>query len=327
MVKGLLAAVEKKYALTIQHFEVIRDTTRTFVLKVIAEQGIFILKSMYTDEHRLQFILEAEDFIRSRGIKIPSVLLTNENKLYFTYKGEYFVLQQWICAVPYRLTSIDKTVRLAQLLGEIHSFTKGYQPSFGPFYYGAAKWEQEYEENVGYLESWRIDSLKIEEEWKLSVLEYLDFFISTGTYVKENVKTNIIFHSWNENHPNLVLSHSDFHTQNVLMDESLDLHIIDWEFVRLDFPSRDINRLLYAMLKKSTAWNHQVFNTMMRAYLNRNWLSDQEMKLMYLDLAFPHNFCRNLIWGKFARMTVNQIKDLLQKEYDKTVYLLDCYKK
>ena len=51
----------------------------------------------------------------------------------------------------------------------------------------------------------------------------------------------------------------------------------------------------------------------------------QEMKLMYLDLAFPHNLCRNLFWGKFNRMTVNQVKDLLQKEQEKTVYLLESY--
>ena len=80
MVNELLAIVENMYALAILQVEVIRDTSRTFVVKVTATQGIFILKRMYTNENRLRFMLEAEDFLRSRGIKIPFVYQTNENK-------------------------------------------------------------------------------------------------------------------------------------------------------------------------------------------------------------------------------------------------------
>lgn len=325
MVNELLAIVENMYALAILQVEVIRDTSRTFVVKVTATQGIFILKRMYTNENRLRFMLEAEDFLRSRGIKIPFVYQTNENKKYFIYKGDSYVLQQWIDAVPYPLTSLDKTVRLAELLGKIHAISKEYQPSFALVNYGCSRWEQEYEEALRYLERWKNDSSLKEEPWRWAVLTYIDFYITTGKYVVELVGSNPCFLSWNINQPNFVLSHNDFHTQNILLSESFDIYIIDWEFVRSDFPSRDINRLLYAMLKKSRAWNHQVFIKVMRSYLNQNRLSMQEMKLMYLDLAFPHNLCRNLFWGKFNRMTVNQVKDLLQKEQEKTVYLLESY--
>lgn len=327
MDNGLLAAVENKYGLTIQLVEVIRDTSRTFVVKITATQGIFILKRMYIDEHRLQFILEAEDFLRSRGIHIPTIYPTNTNKKYFTYKGYKCVLQQWICAVPYPLTSLDKTLRLAEILGNIHAISKEYQPAFASFCNGSARWEREYEEALRYLERWKNSSSFADEPWRTAVLAYIDFYITTGKYVLENIRENAYFLSWKENQPNFVLSHNDFHTQNILLHESIDIYIIDWEFVRLDFPSRDINRLLYAMLRKSRAWNHQVFIKVIRAYLKQNKLSNHEMKLLYLDLAFPHNLCRNLIWGKFNRMTGDQINDLLQKEQDKTVYLLEAYRK
>ncbi|CAN7539506.1 phosphotransferase [Paenibacillus sp. LjRoot153] len=296
-------------------------------MKITTNQGNFILKRMQMDEHRLQFMVETEDFLRCRGINIPTVYQTNENKKYMMYKGYFYVLQEWISAAPYSLTSLDHVVRLADLLGRMHAISTEFQTSHSLLRTWRAKWRQEYEEALHFLENWKTNHAIVEEPWRKAVLAYIDFYMRTGEFVIENVKQHECCSSWVGENIHVVLSHHDFHTQNILVDVAGNIYIIDWEFVRFDLPSRDMNRLLYAMLKKSRAWNHRAFLKVMRAYLNKNKLSKQDMKLLYLDLAFPHNLCRNLIWGKFSCMTVNQINDLLQKDMEKTHYMLESYLK
>ncbi|KRE93398.1 hypothetical protein ASG89_07885 [Paenibacillus sp. Soil766] len=327
MGKGLLAEVAVKYDLSIQQVELIRNTSRSYVMKITARQGNYILKRMQMDECRLQFMVDSEDFLRCRGINIPTIYQTNEHKNYMKYKGCFYVLQQYICAVSYPLINLDNVIRLADLLGRMHVISKAFQVSHGQIRCGAAKWEQEYEETLYFMGIWRDKQSCAEEPWSNAVLSYIDFYMRTGEFVKENVKQQACCMDWREVHTHLVLSHHDFHSQNILLDEVGEIYFIDWEFVRIDLPSRDLNRLLYAMIKKSRAWNHRAFLKVMRAYLRMNKLSKQEMKLLYLDLAFPHNLCRNLIWGNFSCMTVNQINDLLQKEMEKTQYMLESYLK
>ncbi|NOU64785.1 CotS family spore coat protein [Paenibacillus sp. LMG 31461] len=325
MGKGLLAEIAINYDLSIKQVERIRNTSRSYVMKITTDQGSFILKRMNMDEYRLQFILETEEFLKCRGINIPSVYQTNENKNYVRYKGYFYVLQEWICAVPYPLSSLEHVIRLADLLGRMHAISKEYQYSQDLVRIGGTNWEQEYKEALHFLGKWRDVNACVDEPWRKAVLAYVDFYMRTGEFVKENVRQQECCNVCGETHIDVVISHHDFHTQNILLDEIGNIYMIDWEFVRFDLPSRDINRLLYAMIKKSRAWNHHAFLKVMRAYLKRNTLSKREMKLLYLDLAFPHNLCRNLIWGKFNHMTVNQINELLQKDMGKTQYMIESY--
>ncbi|OAS16469.1 phosphotransferase [Paenibacillus oryzisoli] len=323
MENELLAEIADTYGLSIKQVETIRDTSRSYVLKITATQGSFVLKRMHMDTRRLQFMLETEDFLRNRGIHIPMVYQTKENKKYVAYTGHLYVLQEWICAHSYPLVSVEKAVKLAEILGRMHELSKVFYSSHGILRFGGAKWVQEYDEALHFLGSWKSKQEDVEEPWRKAVLTYIDFYMRTGEYVKEHI--NACYTAGGEVHAQVVLSHHDFHMQNILMDPSGDVYIIDWEFVRFDLPSRDVNRLLYAMIKKSKTWNHRAFVTVMRAYLQMNPLSKHEMKLLYLDLAFPHNLCRNLIWGKFRGMTENQTHDLLQKEAAKTEFMIELY--
>jgi CotS family spore coat protein len=327
MGEGLLAEIAIKYDLSIIHVERIRNNSRSYVMKITADQGNFILKRMHMDERRLQFMVETEDFLRGRGINIPTVYQNNENKNFINYKGYLYILQEWIDAVPYPLNSLAHVIRLADLLGRMHATTEEFQSAHERIRIGEAKWEQEFEEALHFLGKWRDMNTGVEEPWRKAVFAYIDFYMRTGEFVKEHMKQQERCITREESHVRVVLSHHDFHIQNILLDEAGNIYIIDWEYVRYDWPSRDLNRLVYAMIKKSRAWNHHAFLKVMRAYLKVNKLSKREMKLLYLDLAFPHNLCRNLIWGKFGRMTVNQINELLQKDMEKAQYMIESYLK
>lgn len=323
MENELLAEIADQYGLSIEEVGIIRDTSRSFVMRITATQGNFVLKRMHMDKRQLLFMLEAEDYLRSRGIHIPIVYGTKENKKYVAYTGYLYVLQEWIYAHSYPLVSVEKAARLAELLGRMHALSKEFQTSRGVLPLGGEKWGGEYEKALHFLGSWKSKQEGVVEPWRKAVLTYIDFYIKIGGYVKEHVYA--CYTAGGEVHAQVVLSHHDFHMQNILMNPSGDVYIIDWEFVRFDLPSRDMNRLLYAMIKKSKTWNHRAFIKVMRAYLKMTPLSKGEMKLLYLDLAFPHNLCRNLIWDKFSCMSEMQIHDLLQKEAGKTKFMIELY--
>lgn len=156
MDNGLLTEVEVQYNLSTQQVEVIRNTSRSYVMKITTNQGNFILKRMQMDEHRLQFMVETEDFLRCRGINIPTVYQTNENKKYMMYKGYFYVLQEWISAAPYSLTSLDHVVRLADLLGRMHAISTEFQTSHSLLRTWRAKWRQEYEEALHFWKTGKL---------------------------------------------------------------------------------------------------------------------------------------------------------------------------
>ncbi|WP_438351711.1 phosphotransferase [Paenibacillus sp. FA6] len=118
------------------------------------------------------------------------------------------------------------------------------------------------------------------------------------------------------------MSHGYFHSENILHAADL-LYIIDWEFVRYDHPSKDIGRLLSSIMKRHHTWDHTIFQNILLHYIRENSLNDWQLKLLFVDLSFPHTFCRFLEKRLYKYMSVEELYSFLEKEYGKTCYLLE----
>ena len=87
--------------------------------------------------------------------------------------------------------------------------------------------------------------------------------------------------------------------------------------MRYDFPSKDLARVLYLLMRKENGWNKLTFHRILHAYLKDNPLSAQHQLILYADLAFPHIVERFLRKQVYQRMTHAQVLSFLQRERKK----------
>ncbi|MGG1517222.1 phosphotransferase [Paenibacillus oryzisoli] len=317
----LKALIEEIYGLMIARTEVLHDTSRTLVVKLETEQGTYLLKSIYVSEARVRFMLDCEQFLRGRGIRIPAIRKARGDQLFFSWKWKHYVLQEWIAAVPWAKSPEEMAVLMAGLAGQVHFRSKSYRPDEEETDNGLLLWEREYEDVQAFLARWREEGTSVKKKNRKAVRKQLDFFLAAAGEVQERLTTRL---SDCALHGALtpVISHNDFHTKNVLITAQHEAYLIDWEFVRLDGPSRDLNRILHSLIKKTAEWNADVFERIKDAYMAEHPLSEEELRFVYLDLAFPHNLYRYLYWKRFDRMPLERVQCILEAEAAKTAYFL-----
>lgn len=317
----LKARIEQTYGLTIVRTEVLHDTSRTLVVKLETEQGTYLLKSIYVNEARLRFMLDCEQFLRSSGIRIPAIRKTQGDQLFFSWKWKHYVLQEWICAVPWTKSPEDMAVWMAGLIGQVHFRSKTYLPVEKESDNGLLSWDNEYQDVQSFLDRWREAGTSAKKKNRKAVRKQLDFFLAAAREVQVRLAIRLGDRTLTGALPP-VISHNDFHTKNVLITAQDEAYLIDWEFVRLDGPSRDLNRILHSLIKKTTEWDENVFERIRDAYMAEHSLTEDELRFVYLDLAFPHNLYRYLYWKRFDRMPLERVQRILEAEAAKTAYFL-----
>jgi len=319
----LLYVLAQKYGLHVHTCDTLHDTNRTKVFGIQSDKGKHVLKTMYITEARQRFITEAEDFLRNKGIPIPRTIPTWENKPYFLLGGYPYVLQEWIEGIP---NDQECFVESAALLGKMHAASLGFQPSVGGVESATAKWMKKYRHKLLTMKTWKSMHEHTRSPVKLEILSSLDFFLYAGEQIQQLLQQHPIYLSWLKKPlSEQYLIHGDFHNHNVLRTAS-GLSIIDWEFVKFDYPSRDFMKVLNRMMSKENRWDAAGFSSLLTAYLAQNSLTEKELFLFYVDLAFPHRVERMLRKKWYRDMFVEEAVSFVQREREKTEALLKIAK-
>jgi len=322
MLEPLLRQINMVYGLQIQSYQVIRYSAKTIVIHLKTDRGSFFAKTMYIQEHRQQFILDAEAYLRNRGIFIPQPVLTIEEKPFFKWNGNLFYLQKAVQGKAVSLRTPKQTRRIGELLGKIHFSSVGYFSASGNRYNGALRWEKEYENDLISLQRWQ-ETFAGHKKPKIQLLrQHLPYFLRVGEEMHKLLRQSAFFQEWKDRPEHLLsLCHGDFHMGNVIKSEN-SLYVIDWEDVRYDYPSKDLSRLLYVYMRRYRGWNQPRCELLFRAYFRKNPMKKQEKALLYQDLAFPHIFEWFLRRKQYTSMSYRQVSLFLKAEREKTKYML-----
>lgn len=328
MEEELLPKIVEIYRLNIRSSELFHYTTRTLVLLIKTDQGNFVVKSIYVDRKRMEFILAVEKHLREKGISIPRTIPMANGELIFLCNGVPFAMQEYVEGKPVLLTSAKTYQERGRLLGNIHSRSLGFAADDGEDYRGTKKWGDAYQEELGTLDNWRKMYQKTKRKELQLIHHSLDFFLEAGDQLYRQLAENSLFSLMNKDPlSKQYICHGDFHTGNVLWNQAEHrFSIIDWEFTRYDFPSVDLGRLLFIIMRNEERWNSASFAALLSGYLQENPLNQEQLELLYLDLAFPHSMERFLRKKLYKEMSTTQIKQFLQREREKTSYLLNAMK-
>lgn len=320
-----LKIVEEKYGLEILSKNDLQKTTRTQVVALNTNQGKYVLKTTYITESRLKFILQIEEFLRKQNVNIPKVIYTNDNHPYFIFEGYPFVLQEWIDGEEFQFTEEDSLQKVGHLLGKMHVRSLGFQPEDSEMI-ERPSWEEEYQEKLRYMVKWAKRMEKTKNPKKIIIRDSIDFFLTSGKELQNKLTQHPYYAIWKKKPLHeCYLSHGDFHTKNILMSRP-EWCIIDWEFSKYDFPSRDCMVLIAKMMAYDNRWDSAKFTTFLSSYLSQNPLTHQELSLFFLDCAFPHRFGRFLKRWRYTKMSTKEVQEFIDREKQKTNYMLQRLK-
>ncbi|PEZ78408.1 phosphotransferase [Bacillus sp. AFS017274] len=323
----LIKTVEDTYGLSILSFDILQKTPRTHVAKINTIQRKYVLKRMYITESRLRFILQIEAFLREQNINIPQIIQTKENRPYFLLEGYPCILQEWISGEVFQF-SLDQSIQqIGNLLGKMHVLSLGFHSSTDDTaMLESSMWENEYQDTLKYMVKWANLMKNTQNPKKTIILESIDFFINTGKELEKQIIHHPYHAIWKKKplHEHY-LSHGDFQPKNILMS-SPEWCIIDWEFARHDFPSRDCMEIIYKMTSYENRWDSEKFNIFLSSYLSQNQLTNQELSFFYLDFAFPHYYGRFLKNWRYTKMSTREIREFIKREQEKTNYMLQQFK-
>ncbi|MGO0060678.1 CotS family spore coat protein [Brevibacillus fluminis] len=324
MEEELLPMVAKNYRFNIRRAELLHYTTRTFVLRIQTDDGPFVVKSIFADRDRMDFILAVEHYLRGRGVAIPRTIPMENGAFLFFCNGTPYTVQEYVEGRPLFITSKSACHERGRLLGHFHACSLGFRAEDVKPSMGILEWEANYQKGLQTISDWREQYRFSTEKRHQLVMRSVDFFLRTGAHLLRLLTQNQYFAEVQaEPVERQFLCHGDFHTGNVLWNEQAQrFSIIDWEFTRFDFPSVDLGRLLSIIMRQSKRWDQASFSALLSGYLEQNPLSEKQMELLYLDLAFPHQFERFLRKNWFEEFTTGEIRQFLQREEEKTRFLL-----
>ncbi len=326
MIKQLFRQINREYGLNIRSYRVIHNTDKTVVIHLKTDRGSFFAKCMYATVERQQFIVEAEKYLRKRGISIPRIEPTLQGNSSFYWNGRLFYLQEETPGKLYGLSRPNNIKKIGALLGQFHSSSVGFRSSSGKLFNGSLSWEQEYEADLLSMENWQKQHAHKRQQKIKLIQKHLPFFLRAGHEMQKLMQHSSYFQRWKGQPEHLhKLCHGDFHMGNILKDGK-KLHVIDWEDVRYDHPSKDLTRLLYVLMRKHGKWDKEQWQLLMNAYFKQNPMGKAEKNLLYQDLAFPHIFERFLRRKLYTNMSYEQVSRFLERERAKTRYMLKMTK-
>lgn len=317
----LIQKIEEEYGLTVEKHEVMRDTDKSLVIVLNTSRGKYIGKTLYITPERQEFILDAEEHLRKKGVLIPEVRKTKTKNRFIDWIGSPFILQTWVSWPMIALNSPARIERIGATLGMIHARSRGFSSKQGYLYNGALTWESEYQQDLSALESWYSQHKKDTDPTTALLAKYIPAFLGAGYAASLQLEKSRYYSKWKQQPLRKhFLCHGDFNNGNLLSSKQ-KITVIDWEDVRYDFPSKDIMRLLYLLMRKKGRWSSQTFTRLMTGYLGQNSLSRAQRHLLFADLAFPHMVERYLRHRQYNEMSSAEVEQYLRRETNKTTYM------
>ncbi|WP_134699023.1 CotS family spore coat protein [Ammoniphilus sp. YIM 78166] len=322
MSKSLWKKVYRKYGIKIMKSTVIKDDRkRSYVAKLHGDDGnLYILKSLYLSQQRQQFIAMSEVLLRKKGIQLAEPIPTKNEELYFQYKGYPYVLYPWIEGDRHPLNTRSDLRSIIEVLANMHRASYGLHFPSRVKIYRNVDWKKEYRMKRKQMKTFFQQNKNAKDPKKREFAKYVPFFLKLSKkslrYLKKSSYTDLASRSYKKRS----LIHGDAHQGNILSDNRR-INIIDFEDVRFDFPSRDINRL-FAKYTRRHDFTREIFDNMMQTYLETNPLSADERKVVMIDLLFPHVFTRLLKLKKYKLITLKEIKHVIKQEKKKGKYIL-----
>lgn len=275
-------------------FEVKQTTKGRGALICDTDKGLKILKEYKGSEGRADFLFGLLQFLKKHGQeRVDCIVKTKEDKtIAKDVDGGIYMVRDWYDGRECDTKSRDDILKAIGQLADIHNILREI-PLEIPDYLqvGNQKLLEENERHTRELKKVRnfIFSRKKKNDFEMGFLKSFEMFYGEALAVVELQKKELEEDSC-ENTKNGIygICHGDYNQHNVLFSRH-GIAVLNFEKASYDIQVSDLGNFMRKILEKHN-WNMGLGMDMLSAYHNVRPLSEQEMRQLYIRLAYPEKF-------------------------------------
>ncbi len=292
---------------------------------VQTDTGLKVLKKISNSEQTLKYILSAIRHLTSAGINIPHVNKTKDGDDYVNINGICYVLSDAIEGKNPSYASPEELKVIVKELAKFHSASRGFTPlpdTKPKIHLG--RWISDYENQINDMYGFYEKELAQNSSSNIGKTIIKDFpgFYERAKKAIEGLRGNE-YASWVDKVTVTGgLCHQDFAAGNLIIKPSGKIFVLDTDSITMDIPARDIRKLLNKIMKKTGSWNLELTKKFIEYYQSENPLTQDEWKVVKLDLMFPHLFT-----GAINKYYYQRDKEWSPEKYLKRIQEMSTFEK
>jgi spore coat protein I len=285
----LAGRLMESWPLSVESIEMVQGGQMALVWKIMTDQGPKCLKRMNRPEKKSLFSIFAQDYMAKKGAKVPGIVPTKHDSLYVKHGPFLFLVYDWIEGRQFDIAIPEDMEWIMKGLAAYHLDSKGYTPPSGiPIFTKLGRWPNHYVKRCQQMQSWKLLAQREQENpFSKLYLEEIDYFIQFGRETLTRLQQSH-YPEWVANckiTPNLC--HQDYGTGNTLLSNN-EVWVIDLDTTTFDLPIRDLRKMIVPTMGDTGVWNDVVIEHMLKGYESVNPLTNEQKKVMLIDMLFPY---------------------------------------
>jgi len=290
--QNIIQNVLDLYPFQVQNVSLISMKSGRTTWLVDTDEGQKILKNTEVKPERMLFIAEAHEHLHTNGLPIAKIYRTKNGAITVGAGESAFVLYDKVDGKEVIYYNEERLMETMKFMAQFHQLSKGYIPNPESKKRGRlGKWHKLYRWKLQELEgNKKIAQGLTTDPFSLMFLENVDQMLQRGREALLELD-EAPYQNWSREW----IEASGFGQQDFTMARFIDteegLFMKELHSITYDLPSRDIRILINKVMKKMSIWDPDLALKMMKAYQTVHPLTEEQYKVLWTDLKFPHLFC------------------------------------
>jgi spore coat protein I len=264
----------------------IQESEMKAIWKVSDGTQFYGLKRLKYGKDKMLFAIQAQKHIQDHGGPVPHLIRTKKGQLYVERDGQIFILYAWAKGRAPSFSNAADLQKSVQLLARFHKASTGFSPPI-PCLESTklGKWPHQYESMKTHFHEWQSSTAfpRLSAALKPYWIDMIRLAENAQTALSRSKYESMV-----SNGPK-TLCHQDYSEGNALLNGKGGI-VLDLDSITYDFPARDLRKVILKRMSERGKWDSALFNNILSWYKAVNPLSSDQLRLVYIDLSYPHLF-------------------------------------
>ncbi|NLE24317.1 MAG: CotS family spore coat protein [Clostridiaceae bacterium] len=288
--RTLAAQVLQEYDMVPDQLSVIQSGSVKTVWKFAYQNREYCLKRLKQSLDKVLFSVNAQIYIKNSGGNVPGIVLNKNNEPIVKFDNQLFAVYEWLRGIDLDFSNPKHLSLAIEGLAKFHAASKGYSAIEGARVSSKLKkWPNQYESMKKKLIAWKEIAGTNSSPQHKSYLACVDAVIDLADQAIMLLDKSMYRELTIGTSHAPVLCHQDYGKGNALLTNE-GVVVIDLDGVTFDLPSRDLRKIIGKISEYNYRWDKRTIDDILLWYSNGNKITDDEKKVLYIDLLFPHWF-------------------------------------
>ena len=301
--------------LSVNEIKVIQDEPIKTIWKLETSIGTVCLKRIRKSIPIVKFTTAAQDYLYKKGALVAGIIPTKANELFFVHEGYGLVLYEWITGTDLEMEDVAEHAYAGlKGLAQFQKDSIGFVPPADcETYNRMGVWPHHLKKMLDEMKQWKTEAQEKSTPFEQAYLKVADEMIALAEQATEMLKASCYMKWVEEIGQYGYMCHQDYGSGNALQTDK-GVYVLDLDNVAYDIPLRDVRKLITKRLEEIDGeWEQAELEKLLNSYESILPLSDEQRKLLYIDMLYPHQFY-GCVKNPFKKGKVGEIKKI-EKNY------------